>query len=118
MPVIAIEGMEFYAYHGFYPEENILGGWYVVDVYMETLADDALKKDALSGTINYETVYCICQEEMKVVSKLIEHVAQRIFDRIVNENADLQSLKVRLSKLNPPLKKKVARTFIELSKNF
>ena len=34
MAVIALEGMRFFAYHGFYPEENIIGTNYVVDVYI------------------------------------------------------------------------------------
>jgi len=118
MAVIALEEMEFYAYHGFYPEENKIGGYYLVDVYLETPAEIATKKDELSGTINYETVYSICKTEMQVISKLIEHVAQRIFDNIHQKYASLQSLKVRVSKLNPPLGGKLARTFIEIEKKF
>ena len=30
------KGMEFYAYHGFYQEEQLIGGDYVVDVYVHT----------------------------------------------------------------------------------
>jgi dihydroneopterin aldolase len=53
---------------------------------------------------------------MKVQSKLIEHVAQRILNSVFNEFPQIQELEVKLSKLNPPLGGKVEKVSIELSK--
>lgn len=115
MSKVALEGMQFYAYHGFYEEEQLVGGYFVVDVYVETNIMGAAQMDDLGGTVNYETVYFICKMEMKKTSRLIEHVAQRILDKLDEVLARTSSITVRLSKLNPPLGGKVARSFVEVS---
>ena len=118
MAVIALEEMEFYAYHGYYSQEKKFGGYYWVDVYLHTNFEKAAQTDQLSGTINYETVYSICQTEMAVSSHLIEHVAERILQKIADNFSEIEQIKVRISKLNPPLPGKLKRTFVEMQKTF
>lgn len=118
MSLIALEGMEFYAYHGYYAEEQIIGGQYTVDVYLSTNFDIAAEKDELSGTINYETVFAITQRVMQKPSKLIEHVAQQILTQIIALKTDFKHIKVRVSKWNPPFISKVERTYIEVERYF
>jgi len=118
MAVIALEEMEFYAYHGYYAQENKFGGYYLVDVYLNTNFETAAQHDQLSGTINYEVVYEICKNEMLESSNLIEHVALRMLDKIAENFTEVKKIKVRVSKLNPPLPGKLKRTFVEIEKNF
>jgi dihydroneopterin aldolase len=109
MNKIALEGMRFYAYHGFYEEERVLGGHYELDVELsgETKA------------VRKETVYHLCRAEMEVPSKLIEHVAQRVMARLKKHypNPDPNKrptlLKITLKKLSPPIKGEVARAVYE-----
>ena len=61
MAIIALEGMHFFAHHGFYEEEQIVGNNFVLDVYMDTETSRAAVADDLYSTINYETVYFICK---------------------------------------------------------
>lgn len=117
MGLIAVEGMQFYSHHGFYKEEQVLGGKYTVDVYMQVNIDEAAATDKLDKTVNYEQVYQIAKAEMEVHAKLIEHVCQRIADAIKAKYPALTHLKVRLSKYNPPLKGHVERVFVEIESN-
>ena len=103
MATIALEGLRFYAYHGFYEEEQLLGTDFIVDVYVETDFSEAAEGDDLFSTVNYETLFLLCQIEMKKTTKLLETLAQRILDKIDNQFEDLQGIKVRIRKLNPPL---------------
>lgn len=114
MGLIAIEAMQFYSHHGYYKEEQVLGGKYTVDVYMQVDFEDASSDDDLSKTINYEKVFAITKKEMEAHSKLIEHVCKRILDAILMTFPNVTSLKVRVSKFNPPLKGNVERVFVEL----
>jgi dihydroneopterin aldolase len=116
--MIAIEGMKFYAFHGYYPQEQLIGTEFLVDVYVEVNISKAGNSDQLSDTVNYETIYRIVKAEMSKKSKLIEHVAQRIIFKIKSFYAHIEGLKVRISKLNPPLGNPVARTFVELHENY
>lgn len=113
MSLIAIEGMQFYAYHGYYKEEQVLGGKYTVDIYMNVEVNEASLTDNLEKTINYEEVYKITKAEMEQRSKLIEHVCVRIAQKVKNNFTQIQSLKVRVSKFQPPLKGNVERVFFE-----
>ena len=114
MSKVALEGMQFYAYHGFYEEEQLIGGYFVVDVYVDTDFMLAAETDDLSGTVNYETVYFVCRMEMKRPSKLIEHVAQRIHQRLMGVLSSATGILVRISKLNPPLGGPVSRSYVEV----
>ena len=72
MGKLAIEGMKFYAYHGHYEAENIIGNNYVVDVYFDMDLERAGKSDKIGDTVNYEVVYRICAETMEFQFELIE----------------------------------------------
>ena len=114
MGLIGVEGLQFYSHHGYYKEEQVLGGKYVVDIYMKVDLSEAASTDQLNKTINYEQIYQITKSEMEAHSKLIEHVCKRILDAIKNNFDNINYIKVRVSKHNPPLKGNVERVFVEL----
>ena len=114
MGLIAVEGLQFYSHHGYYKEEQVLGGKYVVDIYMHLNITEAADSDELSKTINYEEIYRLTKLEMEVHAKLIEHVCQRILQKIKAKYPTLDHIKVRVSKYNPPLKGNVERVYVEL----
>ena len=103
MSTISIEQMEFYAYHGCFKEEQIIGTRFLVDLYLETDTDKAEKSDDLSDTVNYQEVYLLVKKEMEIKSKLLEHVGRRILDAIKNTYPEVNSAELKISKMNPPL---------------
>jgi len=115
MAIIALEGIRIHAWHGYYDEEQVLGTEFVLDVYVEAEIQPAAGEDALARTVNYETLYLICQSEMKKTSRLIETVAQRIADRIDDYFDGVQGVRVRLRKMNPPLGGSVACAYVEVA---
>ncbi|TGE22222.1 dihydroneopterin aldolase [Hymenobacter aquaticus] len=102
MGQIALEGMEFFAYHGFYDEEQKIGNRYSVDLYVGTDLHAAGTSDALDNTVNYVVLYGIVKEEMAVSARLLEHVGHRILDRVLGQFPHVKSVKVSVSKYNPP----------------
>jgi dihydroneopterin aldolase len=100
---IELKGLKFFAHHGWYAEEREKGSWFKVDISFLCNALNAIKNDELAGTVNYEEVYQIVQTEMDIPSKLIEHVAGRIYNRIQNEITGVMNLQVILYKLEAPL---------------
>ncbi len=114
MSVIALEGMRFRANHGFYKEEQILGGDYIVDVHITTVFTRASVDDDLKKTLNYETVYLICEAAMKKNSKLLENVADRISMDLRHQFGYIKELKVKVKKLNPPLGGRVESAWVEV----
>ena len=118
MALIALEDMRFFAHHGFYKEEEATGGYYMVDVYIETNLPRSVYQDDLYKSINYETVHFICKTAMKKPSKLIESVAARIMVGIKKQFPKLKSTRVRIRKEHPPLGGSVGRAVVELTDDF
>ena len=69
----------------------------------------------LKDTPDYVVLHQIVVDEMKIASRLLEHVARRIIDRIKAEIGSLQEIKVRVSKVNPPIGGDVQSVSVMLS---
>lgn len=116
MGKIALEGMTFFAKHGYYEEEQILGNEFIVDIYVETNLVPAAMKDDLLAAVNYENIYFIAQYEMNQPSKLLEHVVARIARQVKAKAGEmLQSVNVVIRKKNPPLGGRVQFSVVESS---
>ncbi|MCS6928823.1 MAG: dihydroneopterin aldolase [Saprospiraceae bacterium] len=113
MAFIAIEGMRFFAFHGVHEEERRIGAEYLVDVYVHIDISKAAKEDDVEKTVNYETIYRICQREMKEPRKLLETVVLAIVERMKRQFDKMISLRVCVRKLNPPLGGQVASVFVQ-----
>ena len=115
MSLITIKGMEFFAYHGCFKEEQIIGTKFFVDLYIEANTSEAEETDKLSKTINYQTVYLLVKKEMEIKSKLLEHVGRRILKAVKKEFPNINSVKVKISKMNPPLGGKINSVSLTLT---
>ncbi len=115
MSTITLQNMKFHAYHGCFDFEKRDGNTFLVSVEMELDTYLAGMTDELNDTLNYQEVYDVIKQEMEIPSNLIEHVGQRILDAIVKQFPIVKSLKVKLSKLNPPLGGDVECVSIELT---
>jgi len=100
---VALEGLEFHAYHGVYPHERSSGNKFEVDVSVETEFLDSAFHDDLNGTINYEELYAIVKEEMAKPSKLLETVGHSIAKRTLESFGEARTVEIRISKFNPPI---------------
>lgn len=99
--------MEFFAYHGCFAEEQIIGNKFIVDLEFSVDTKKAERTDDLSNTINYQHVYNVVKAEMEIKSKLLEHVAGRILHALKKQFPSATNIKITVSKLNPPLNGKV-----------
>jgi dihydroneopterin aldolase len=116
MSKITLENMFFHAYHGCLHHEQTLGNTFIVCVSMDLDTYQAGQTDNLEHTLNYQLVYDVVKAQMEIPAKLIEHVGQRIIDNIFCQFPQIQELKVKISKQNPPLGGRVDCVSIELTK--
>ena len=112
---VALEGAGFFAYHGYYPEEQVIGTRFLVDIQVGFLAETQLDTDNLSHTVNYEVLYHIIEAEMQQPRKVIETVAQAILKQVTNRFPFIKTAKVTIKKLSPPFKGPVKHSVITLS---
>lgn len=100
---IELENMKFYAYHGHYEIEQKVGNHFLVNLLVETDAMAATQTDRLRDALDYQRLYQLVREEMEIPSHLLEHVANRISDKINTEFPNVKHMKVKISKMNPPM---------------
>jgi len=100
---IEVNGIRLYGFHGCLEEEARIGGHYEINVLITTDFKTAALSDDLSKTVDYVAVNKIVAEEMAIRSKLIEHVALRILNRLKAEITHPAIYTVRIVKLTPPI---------------
>ena len=113
---IIIEGMKFYAFHGHYEVEKIVGTHFQVDIHIKTDCLKAAVSDSLNDTLNYQEVFLLVQNEMKKKSNLLENVANRILNLLFEKFPQIKKVKIRVSKLNPPVGGEIEKVSVVLSK--
>jgi len=113
---VALEGLEFHAFHGVYPHERESGNWFEVDISVETDFSMAAANDELLGTVNYETLFKIVKDEMEQPSKLLETVAEKIASDVLQNLPTALSVELKISKLNPPIGGKCKKATISLAR--
>jgi dihydroneopterin aldolase len=84
MGKIVIEDMEFYAFHGHYREEQIVGNRFLVDLELETNLETASNSD-------------------RKKSNLLENIGKRILDALYDQMAGIEKATLRIRKMHPPL---------------
>lgn len=103
MGLIKLKNIKIFAYHGCLDEEGRIGSDYRVDLKVYGDLSRSAKTDALKDTIDYVHLNKIVKEEMAIRSKLLETVAERILNRILEEILLVQKVTVDVSKINPPI---------------
>jgi dihydroneopterin aldolase len=116
--VLRLKNMRFFAYHGLFPEENILGQFYEVDLDLFSDLAVAGQTDFVEKTINYPDVYrlveeVVTQQRFKLVEALAEHIAQR-----VGQDFSPIALCVRVRKPNPPIPAHFDGIEVELHRSY
>jgi dihydroneopterin aldolase len=115
MVKVGLQGIYFFAYHGFYPEEQISGNNFVVDIEVEFLQEQHFDTDEIGHTVNYEQLYAIAERHMAITRKLLETVVQGILDELKSTYPFAESIRVSLKKLNPPIKAKIDSSLVEIT---
>jgi dihydroneopterin aldolase len=117
MGMIELSNMEFYARHGFYEQERIIGNRFRVDLKME--ADFGLSPDTdeLADTLNYEQAFLLVKQQMEQPSKLLEHVANRILNALFDSFGQLVYAQVSVSKMAPPMGGQIEKVTVTLSRH-
>ena len=116
MGLIEIEGMRFYAFHGHFESEQIVGNEFLVNLKIETDCSKAALSDNLDDALNYQSAYEIVKIEMETTSHLLENVAKRILDSLYQHLNSISKAEVKISKMNPPMGGEIEKVSITLSR--
>lgn len=116
MDKIIMDGMEFWGFHGVFPEEQLRGQTFIVDVTLWIDLERAGSTDDLLDTVNYGELY----EKIKYIVEqkrfnLIEALAKNIADIALGEEKVAKTL-VRVKKPQAPIKGKFNYMAVEMER--
>ena len=105
MDEIMLSGLVFFGRHGVNAEETELGQRFGVDLLVRLDLTQAAHTDNLTDTVSYSAIYKIVRAEVEgEPSKLIEHLAGRLLDKVLASDNRIGEVEVKITKLSPPLK--------------
>lgn len=103
MDRILLNGIEFYGYHGVYPEEQRLGQRFLVDVELRLDLHGAERWEDVSRTVDYTQVHALILEiGTRERLQLLEALAARMAGAILGRFPVTQ-VTVRVTKPTPPM---------------
>ncbi len=102
--IIKLEGLDFFAQHGYYEQERAIGNKYTINIEIEVANPTKVDDDDLSATVNYEIVYSTIAKIMDQPTKLLETLAHKINQSILEQFSIVIAVESTVSKHNPPIK--------------
>jgi dihydroneopterin aldolase len=103
---IYLEELQFFAYHGLYEEERILGNEYVVNINIDYLPNQKIIH-SINETVDYTAVYDLLAERMKHPTDLLETIATGFCYQVMEKFPSVQNIEFNIKKLNPPILKMI-----------
>ena len=114
---IRIEGLEVFANHGVYEEENKLGQKFVVSVTLYADLRHAGESDELEDTIDYDAVcHTIDSYLREHTFKLIEAAAEGLADELLGEFPQVFGVSVKLEKPWAPVGLPLSSVAVEIER--
>lgn len=110
---VALKEVKCYAFHGFYPEEQLTGNHFLVDMEVSFIPSLSESED-LRATVNYEVLNTIVMEEMKNTQKLLETVVRNMINRLLQHYSFLEQITVAIKKIRPPMPGEIGYSFVQL----
>lgn len=110
---VALKDVKCFALHGYYPEEQLTGNHFIIDLTTEFTP--AGFDDELAQTVNYEDLNSIIRTEMKNTQKLLETVLNNIISKVIEFYPFVEKIEVSMKKLNPPMPGQIGHSFVKLS---
>ena len=102
MALITVEGIKVFAYHGHLPEEAVLGGQFIVNVWVTCDTEEVEQTDRLDHTLDYVNIIEIVKTQMSIRANMIEVPAKRIAQAILLLD-NVKKVVVEVEKIQPPV---------------
>jgi dihydroneopterin aldolase len=101
---IVLTGIHAFGYHGLFEQERQDGQDFFVDLTLEVDLKAASQSDAIADTVNYAEITDLVVEELTSNPvNLIEKLAARIAERVLNQHLKVQSVTVTVHKPQAPV---------------
>lgn len=102
MLFVHLYDLRLFGYHGVYPEEQRIGGIFIVNVSVGWEPPASVIRD-LDETIDYTHLYQLVKERMDTATPLLETLAMDITAIIRERFSQVTKISISIKKLHPPV---------------
>ena len=102
MLVLNLSKLRFYARHGLYKEEEILGGEFEVNA-MLWHEEKSNNLKFINDVIDYTNVYSLIKEKMQNPTPLLETLVISISEAILRKFSQAEEVEISITKIHPPI---------------
>lgn len=118
MDKIYVNQMEFYGYHGVFPEETRLGQRFIVDLMVHVDLKKAGETDELEHSVNYGELFQVCKEIVEGKPfKLVEAVAEKMAESVLRKFPLIAETTVKVIKPDPPIPGHYKSVAVEITRS-
>ncbi|MEI8075398.1 MAG: dihydroneopterin aldolase [Bacteroidota bacterium] len=110
---IHLDQLEFFAYHGLFEEERMLGSEFLVDICIHYQPSQKIIR-SINETIDYTVVYDLLEQRMKIPTNLLETIATEFCHQLMDTFPTIQMVEFGIKKLNPPIQKLVGSVGVSI----
>jgi dihydroneopterin aldolase len=111
---IQLNNIQVFANHGCWKEEEIIGGEFRVDVWIDGPFEQSATNDDLHLTVDYVEVKEIVYSEMQNRAKLIETVLVSMHKTMKAKFPLATQIVIRVTKINAPMGGQVENVSVEM----
>ena len=108
--------LEFFAFHGLYSEERIIGNKFIVN--LEVVIDEFPEFKTIEDTVNYVSLFEVIRKIMNHPVDLLEKLAMQIIEEVHLMNNKIDSISISIKKVSPPIKAIRGNVGITIQKKF
>ena len=117
MDKIYIKNMEFYGYHGVFPEEKNLGQKFRVQATLYVNTALAGRKDDLTKSVHYGEAFNVIKNIVEGEPvQLLETLAEKIASKLLETYLLIEECTIQVEKLNPPIPGHTGTVAIEITR--
>lgn len=101
--IISLDNVHLHGYHGVDEQERIVGAEYELNVSVALPVTEGCATDEIGDTLSYADIYDVVRDEFSRSSRLIEHVATRVGNALLEAFGQIESVEIKVVKLSPPI---------------
>jgi 7,8-dihydroneopterin aldolase/epimerase/oxygenase len=101
---IELLNLRFHAFHGLYPEEQLTGNEFEVNLFISYSINKEII-ETIDDTINYAAAYQIVKKQMLIQTDLLETLAMRITKELYTAFPLIKKIDISIAKLHPPIER-------------
>jgi len=115
---IILTGIHGYGHHGLFESERLNGQDFYVDLILDVDLGPSALSDAINDTVNYAEITDLTYEEITTDPvNLIEKLAYRIAERILEGHLKVNAVTVTVHKPQAPVESKVKDISVTVNKS-